>query len=63
MHYGTFEGYPCVWNDTAAVALIDKVWRAMPHAEILQGAREMPEPEFRASYPELPAIPSAAFQA
>jgi len=63
-NYGTFEGHPCVYDDREAWVTFDRGegWRQLNLAEVTQFVRPMSEANFRASYPQLPSMPKAAFQ-
>ena len=61
--YGAFESNPARFTDYEAwVFQHDKVWRQMNPAEVAQGAAVLSPAEFAANYPDLPALPKAAFQ-
>ena len=63
MKYGAFESNPACFTDQEAwVYQHDNVWRQMNPAEVTQHAGLMNEATFRAAYPDLPALPKAAFQ-
>lgn len=63
MKYGAFESNPACFTDSEAwVFQHDNVWRKMNSAEVVQHAAVMSEAAYRAAYPDLPALPKAAFQ-
>jgi hypothetical protein len=63
MKYGAFESNPACFTDNEAwVYQHDNVWRKMNSAEVVQHAAVMSEADYRAAYPDLPALPKAAFQ-
>jgi hypothetical protein len=61
--YGTFEGCPALWTPYEAWVLYVRTWRKIHPAELMGGARPMSKAEFIAAFAQLPAMPSAAFQA
>lgn len=61
--YATFETFPCVFDDREGWVLFESEWRQLNLAEIKQVAKPMTEANFRARFPQLIAMPSAAFQA
>lgn len=61
--YGAFESNPARFTDNEAwVYQHDNVWRQMNSGEVLHGAAVLSEAAYRANYPDLPALPKAAFQ-
>jgi hypothetical protein len=58
-NYGTFEGYPTVYDMRAAYVLFDKKdgWRKLHPAEVMTTARPMTKSDFDASFPDLPPLP------
>ena len=61
--YGAFESNPARFTDNEAwVYQHDNVWRKVNSAEVAQHAALMSEADYRAAYPDLPALPKAAFQ-
>jgi hypothetical protein len=60
--YGSFESNPARFTDGEAwVYQHDHVWRKMNSAEVAQHAAVMNAADFAAAYPDLPALPKAAF--
>jgi hypothetical protein len=59
LKYASFEGHPCVYNETRGWVLFDRNdgWRELPIAEIHHYAGIMSEERFRA-YRDLPPLPS-----
>jgi hypothetical protein len=61
--YGAFESNPARFTDQEAwVYQHDNVWRKMNSAEVTQHAHVMTEANYRAAFPDAPALPKAAFQ-
>jgi hypothetical protein len=60
--YGTFEGCPARWTPYETWVLYARTWRKIHPAELAIGARTMTKAEFIATFPQLPAMPTAAFQ-
>jgi hypothetical protein len=60
MKYGSFEAYPCIYNDSEGWVFIVDEWCNLPIAEIHQYTKIMTEEEFKA-YGRLPPLPSEAF--
>jgi hypothetical protein len=61
--YGAFESNPARFTDDEAwVCQHDNVWRKMNSAEVAQHAAVMNQADFGTAYPDLPALPTAAFQ-
>ena len=61
--YGAFESNPARFTDSDAwVYQHDHVWRQMNVAEVRQHAALLTKDEYLANYPDLPALPKAAFQ-
>jgi hypothetical protein len=61
--YGTFDGCPARWTPYEAWVLYVRTWRKIHPAELMIGARTMTRAEFIATFTQLPAMPTAAFQA
>jgi hypothetical protein len=60
--YGAFESHPARFTDTEAwVYQHDNIWRKMNSAEVTQHAAVLSEANYRAAYPDLPALPTTAF--
>ena len=61
--FGAFESNPARFTDIEAwVYQHDNVWRKMNVAEVRQHAALLSEADYLAAYPDLPALPKAAFQ-
>jgi hypothetical protein len=61
--YGAFESNPARFTDDEAwVCQHDNVWRKMNSAEVAQSAAILSKADYHAAYPDLPALPKAAFQ-
>lgn len=61
--YGAFESNPARFTDGEAwVYQHDHVWRKVNSAEVAQHAAVMSKAAYDAHYPDLPALPKAAFQ-
>jgi hypothetical protein len=61
--FGAFESNPARFTDDEAwVCQHDNVWRKMNSAEVAQSAALLSKADYLATYPDLPALPKAAFQ-
>ena len=63
INFGILDGYAVRFTSFEAWWLVDGVWRPISPDEVLLNAAVMREARFNKFFPELPRLPSNAFNA
>lgn len=62
MTFCIWEGRPAVWTPGEAWAVVRGSWERVDSSDVGNSAKIVPEADWRAKFPDLPPLPSAAFQ-
>lgn len=60
--YASFEGNACRYTDSEAWMCFDGEWQQLNIAEAAMTARPMSKADYERAFPDVPAMPKAAFQ-
>lgn len=62
MNTCVWEGRPAIWEPGEAWSVIKDTWSRVDSADVGMSARLVSVEEFKRLFPDLPAMPKAAFQ-